>query len=107
MIRDLLLTLAVSVALNLVLFLVAFRFKTDRLTDGSYALTFVLLALYGLWRGGANGPKLVLTGMVVLWAVRLGGFLLMRIWRTGADKRFDGVRENFWQFGKFWFAQGI
>ena len=52
-------------------------------------------------------PQLALALMVGLWGLRLAGYLLFRIIHMGRDKRFDGVRENFWRFFRFWFFQGI
>lgn len=99
--------LGISLAINVALFLVAFRRKTDKLTDASYALSFIALVLYGFWLQPFNSFRVLLAGMVVLWALRLGGFLLFRIWRTGKDSRFDDMRGNFWKFGKFWLSQGL
>jgi steroid 5-alpha reductase family enzyme len=45
--------------------------------------------------------------MVVLWGGRLAGYLVHRIVRMGRDTRFDGVRERFWAFARFWLFQGI
>ncbi len=45
--------------------------------------------------------------MVVAWGVRLAWYLLYRIMQMGRDARFDGIRERFWSFAKFWFFQGI
>ncbi|HET9411907.1 MAG TPA: DUF1295 domain-containing protein, partial [Candidatus Saccharimonadales bacterium] len=42
-----------------------------------------------------------------IWAVRLGGFLLYRISKTGKDSRFDNIRDNFIAFGRFWLGQGL
>jgi steroid 5-alpha reductase family enzyme len=103
----LLTTLGVSLGINIIMFLVAYRYRTDRLTDASYALTFIVLALYGLSLAPAQPFSIVLVAMVIIWAVRLGGFLLIRIHRTGKDARFDGMREDFAKFGRFWLAQGL
>jgi steroid 5-alpha reductase family enzyme len=35
-----------------------------------------------------------LAGMVTLWAVRLGSFLLMRVLRTGGDSRFKEAKDK-------------
>ena len=106
--NPLLITLLVAILINLAMFLVAFRYKTDKLTDISYALTFIIVALYGVTtHGPINDYKLALFFMIAIWACRLGGFLLMRIWKMKRDKRFDGMRENFWAFGRFWLLQGL
>ena len=107
MIRELLLYLALSLGINLLMFLFAYRYKTDRLTDISYALTFMAIAVYGLFSRHIDMPRLILAALVVIWAVRIGGFLLVRIWRTKVDHRFDDMRDNFFRFAKFWLLQGV
>lgn len=107
MITELLILLLVSLAINVAMFIVAFRQQTDKLTDISYAVSFIALAWIALLINGSTPLKLLLVGMVTVWGLRLGGYLLIRIRKIGKDKRFDGVREHFWKFGKFWFSQGF
>ena len=45
---ELLYALGFSLLINGVMFLVAFRNKTDKVTDLSYAITFVALVFYGM-----------------------------------------------------------
>lgn len=99
--------LIVSIGINLAMFLVAFRRQTDKLTDISYALSFVVLAVVGLAMNRPSATKLLIASMVAMWAGRLGGYLLVRIQRIGRDKRFDGMRTHFWSFGRFWLLQGV
>lgn len=104
---DLLTALGISVGVNILMFIPAYLFKTDKLTDISYAATFVLVSLYGLAVGGITGPKLVLFTLISLWALRLGSYLLIRIRKMGKDSRFDDMRDKFWSFAKFWLLQGV
>jgi steroid 5-alpha reductase family enzyme len=77
-------------------------------TDLSYGLSFVVIALVLLSGGDRSAwPQLVLAGMVVVWGLRLAAYLLFRIIHMGRDARFDGVRENFVRFLRFWTFQGI
>ena len=104
----LLLTLGASLAVQVVFFAFAGTLKTDKVTDLSYGLTFVIIAAALLLRDGTWAlPQVVLTLMVVLWGARLAGYLFYRIIRIGRDVRFDGVRERFWSFAKFWLFQGL
>lgn len=48
-----------------------------------------------------------MTVLVVLWAVRLAGYLLYRIIRIREDKRFDETRNNPIKFLMFWIIQII
>ncbi len=104
----LLLTLAVSLGIQAALFVVAATFRTDKVTDLSYGLTFIALA--GLLVGGEAQwltPATALALMIVAWGARLAAYLFFRIMRIGRDARFNGVRERFWQFARFWFFQGV
>lgn len=101
------LALLVSLAINLSMFLVAFRLQSDKLTDISYAATFVTIALWGFAVSRGDVFHTVLLVMVLLWALRLGGFLLYRVIKSGKDARFDDMRGDFLKFGRFWFAQAI
>ncbi len=97
----------ISVILNLLLFIPAFHYKTDKLTDISYSITFIILITIGLFSGGTSIPEVILFIMIFIWAVRLGSFLFIRINRFGRDKRFDDKRDNFIKFLGFWLLQGV
>lgn len=99
--------LIVSVGINIVMFIPAFLFKTDKLTDISYAVTFTALASVAFVRSDQSLAHTIVLLAVLLWAVRLGGFLLIRINKMGKDSRFDDMRDNFWSFSKFWLLQGV
>jgi len=100
-------TLAFSMIFNIVMFLVAFRYKTDKLTDMSYALTFIGIVAFGVVSNDMTTVKWLMAMVVVAWALRLGGYLLIRIHKMGRDKRFDKRRNSFTAFGGFWLLQGL
>ena len=104
---QLIVALAVSLGINLSMFLIAFWRKSDKLTDISYAATFATIAIWSFFASNQNWYHILLLAMVVLWATRLGGFLLYRVITKGKDARFDGMRESFTKFGKFWLGQAI
>lgn len=100
--------LASSLLINLVLFLVAFRLQSDKLTDVSYALSFLVIAIASLlYANDYHVFNWIIFSMVVLWAARIGGFLLIRVLIVGKDHRFDKMRGSFVRFGKFWLGQAI
>jgi len=107
MLNQLLLILAISLFINIAMFLVAYKYKTDKLTDISYALTFIVLAFVSFLSGSGDTSSKLIVAMVTIWAVRLGGFLLIRIWKTGKDARFDEMRNSFSKFGRFWLLQAV
>lgn len=100
-------TLLFALGLNLVMFVIAYSLRTDKLTDIAYATTFAGIALYGIITNTMSPVKWLAFALVCLWAFRLGAFLLQRIRFMGRDKRFDSIRDNFWKFGKFWLLQAF
>ncbi len=95
--------------LQLAAFVFAAALRTDRLTDLTYGLTFVVVAAL-LWVGRATPPFHTLwwvLAAVVIWGVRLAAYLFVRILKMGHDPRFDGRREDPWAFARFWLFQGI
>jgi steroid 5-alpha reductase family enzyme len=108
MLSTIFLYLLIALGINTALFLVAYSFKSDKLTDISYALSFLALdvaIIVNTKRPHAYGFILFL--MVALWAVRIGGFLLIRVLHVGKDRRFDEMRGSFTRFGKFWLGQAL
>lgn len=99
--------LIISLAVQVVLFLPAFLFRTDKLTDLSYSLSFIILAIIGFFSSARAPSHVLVLVMVVLWGVRLGSYLFTRVLKTGKDARFDGIRERFWRFLGFWLVQGV
>lgn len=103
-----LLSLFVSIAIQIVMFVPAFLLKTDKLTDLSYGLGFIILAIIS-YNIGTNKTviSVILMFMIILWGIRLAIFLFMRVLVSGKDRRFNGIRENFFKFLGFWFLQGL
>lgn len=101
-------TLLLSFAIQIFFFTFAAYFKTDKVTDLSYGLTFIILAIFSFFKFSVIQPiQILVLVLVVLWGIRISAYLLVRIIKTGKDKRFDGIREKFWSFAKFWFFQAI
>src|SRR3954467_3260089 len=100
------LSFAVALAVNGAFFAVAAR-KTDVVTDLSYSLTFALLAIVLPFTGGRAAVQLVASLLVLVWAVRLGGYLFRRILRMKVDHRFDEMRDKPLRFARFWLLQAI
>lgn len=93
---------------NVLAYIWAYKKQSDHLTDISYSLCFIAVTLYFLFAYGDLTPgRLMLALMVILWGVRLGGFLFYRINKMGRDQRFDAFRGNAGGFLKFWLLQSI
>lgn len=103
-----LVALGISLFVNALFFVVAAWRKADTVTDLSYSLSFVCTVVALVVLAGAFDPlRLAAAGMVVLWALRLASYLFGRILRMKVDHRFDGIRENFLAFGRFWLLQAV
>ena len=93
---------------NILAYLWAYKKQSDHLTDISYSLCFIVVTLYFLLvYGGLTQGRVVLALMLVLWGIRLGGFLFYRIQKMGKDARFDTFRGSAAGFLKFWILQAV
>ena len=108
MIKLLITSLGITLVINFVLFLIAFRKQSDKFTDFAYSASFITVSLVILAVSEHRTLLLYLmSAMVLLWALRLGGFLVYRIRKSGRDTRFDELRPHFFKFLKFWLGQGF
>jgi len=83
-------------------------FQTEKFYDLTGSLTFIGLSVGTLVFGGQYAPRQVLlSGMVVAWAARLGSFLVARIMNDGKDGRFDEAKKNPSTFFVYWTIQGV
>ena len=105
---EFLIALGISVAINAVFFALAALLRTDKVTDLSYSLSFVVLAVVLLVRGGHFTLLHVLTAaLICAWGIRLGAYLFARILKTGVDHRFDDMRDHPLRFARFWALQAL
>lgn len=99
--------LLISLSVNFVMFIVAYLKQTDKLTDLSYSLSFILVIWVLLLTETLTLGRIIVALMVTAWGLRLGAYLVIRINRLGHDKRFDEMRKSFVAFGRFWLLQAI
>lgn len=104
-------TFLITVAYQLFFFAIAFSLKFDKLTDFAGGTNFAVLAVITLAFSSADpsvvpsARQIVVSLFLIVWALRLSGFLLFRILKTGKDDRFDDKRDKFFPFLGFWVAQ--
>ena len=99
--------LILSLGLNVLLFIPAFLFNTDKLTDLSYSLSFIFLVATSFLLSSFKVANVLVSILIIFWALRLGIFLFIRIQNIKKDKRFNYIRNNFFKFFSFWFIQGL
>ncbi|KAH8682323.1 hypothetical protein BX600DRAFT_448259 [Xylariales sp. PMI_506] len=99
-------TLLITVAYQLIFFAIAFTYKFDKLTDFAGGTNFAILAIVTLAFSGHHRARQVVASLfIIVWALRLSGFLLFRVLKTGKDDRFDDKRDKFLPFLGFWVFQ--
>ena len=101
-----LISLLITVCMQLSFFAVAYGLQIDKVTDFAGTANFLLLATVTLWFGeDLSFPKIIGSLMVILWSLRLGAYLSYRIIVWGEDNRFDEMRSKFLSFLGFWIMQ--
>ncbi|PKN02861.1 hypothetical protein CVU76_02445 [Candidatus Dojkabacteria bacterium HGW-Dojkabacteria-1] len=109
MLTNILIVFGVIFFLQLIFFTYAVIQKTDKVTDLSYGLTFIVasIASISLASEYISIYKWLLALLIVVWGLRLAIYLFIRILKTGKDERFDGIREKPLKFAGFWILQAI
>lgn len=104
----LLIALGISFLVNALFFVFASLRKTDTVTDLSYGLSFFLTSLGLALAFHVQGALWLFPFLgVMLWALRLAGYLFARILTIKVDHRFDGRREDPVKFARFWILQAL
>ncbi|KDP41143.1 hypothetical protein JCGZ_03634 [Jatropha curcas] len=101
-------TAIVTVGYQFLFFVVTALLKFDKVTDFAGSTNFVIIAVLTLvLKGTWYFRQVVLSLLVVMWGLRLGLFLLMRILQWGEDRRFDEMRSNLGKLAVFWIFQAV
>jgi steroid 5-alpha reductase family enzyme len=98
----------ISIAIQVLFFIYAYWKKTDKVTDLAYSFTFAAIVLILAFLGcNLSLINILIVSLVLLWAIRLGAYLFIRISKIKKDKRFDEIRQSLVKFGSFWLFQGV
>ena len=92
---------------QILFFLIANAFKTDKLTDLAYGLSFVILINYLFFNSQQSLLLLLPTVLISIWGLRLAIYLFIRILKINKDQRFNQIRQKFWSFLGFWLLQAL
>ena len=89
----------------------AFIFKTEKFYDLTGSLTYIAAISFALYSTNTTQSldlgSLILGAAIIVWAVRLGSFLFMRVHKDKKDGRFDTIKTSFSQFFMTWTLQGM
>lgn len=95
-------------AIQWLAFIPAWHFKTERFYDLTGGLTYTLVILVALLSADISHWRPVLLGfLVILWSLRLGLFLFLRIRAAGGDSRFEHIKVAAGRFFIAWSLQAV
>jgi steroid 5-alpha reductase family enzyme len=99
---------AAAFAIQFVMFIPAFIFKTEKFYDLTGGLTYLSITLFAISVNPHSDlrSKLIAT-FICVWAIRLASFLFLRILRAGEDSRFARIKQQFLRFLMAWALQGL
>ena len=101
------LAVAAAFAVQVIVWIPSQLARTEKFFDITGSLTFIGVSVAVLLLAPvADARGWVLAAMIVLWAVRLGAFLFVRVHRSGGDDRFDVLKTNPVRFLRVWVLQG-
>ncbi|MEQ8263101.1 DUF1295 domain-containing protein [Pseudohaliea sp.] len=96
-----------ALAIQWLVFLPSFLARTEHFYDLTGSGTYVVLTVAGYLAGPGGPARLLLAGMVLFWALRLGAFLFRRVRQDGGDGRFDPIKHDGPRFFFTWTLQGL
>ncbi len=89
----------------------AFILKTEKFYDLTGSLTYIITILFALYATDSFATlqpgNLIIGTVIMVWAIRLGSFLFLRIAKDGKDNRFNSIKTSFSQFFMTWTIQGM
>ncbi len=95
-------------AINWFAFIPANAAKTEKYYDLTGSITYLTVALAAVFLSAeADLRAMIATTMVIVWTIRLGTFLFLRIRREGRDARFNQIKQDALRFFMTWTLQGL
>lgn len=89
-------------------FVPSYLLRSERFFDITGSLTYIsVTALAVALSTATDARSALLLGLIAVWAVRLGTFLLRRVLRAGKDERFDQIKRSFLRLLLTWTLQGL
>lgn len=99
---------ALAFLVNWIAFIPAYSMQTEKFYDFTGSLTYISVTIVALLLSGKSDlHSMILAGLVMIWAARLGTFLLRRVRKAGKDDRFDAIKPDFYRFLNAWTIQAL
>lgn len=95
-------------AINWLAFIPANIWQTEKFYDLTGSITYVtIMAVACALSGPLDNRALIIAALVMVWALRLGSFLFLRIRADGKDQRFDKIKVSPPRFFFTWTLQAL
>jgi steroid 5-alpha reductase family enzyme len=93
------------------LFIPAYLLQTEKFFDISGSITYISVVSYCFFNyydpENLNIGNVILSIIIIIWALRLGSFLFIRIKKAGEDIRFREIKKSPTRFFMTWTLQGM
>tara|TARA_B110000967_G_scaffold207685_1_gene257675 strand:+ start:1327 stop:2175 length:849 start_codon:yes stop_codon:yes gene_type:complete len=105
-------TVLIVFAIQWVLFIPAYLFRTEKFFDLAGSVTYIFAVAFVFYKSNDDLlsydiGSLILSIVIIFWALRLGSFLFLRIKKAGEDKRFKEIKTSPTRFFMTWSLQGM
>ena len=92
--------------IHLLIFVPSYFFQTEKFFDLTGTISYVSSVLFIFFKSNTvesiNLGSIVLSTFIIIWSLRLGIFLFLRIKKAGKDRRFNEIKKSFsWFFMTF------
>ena len=89
-------------------FIPSFFYQTEHYFDLTGSISYITIVLFTFFAvSNLDGRSLLIGVLIIIWAIRLGSFLFLRIKREGKDNRFTVMKTKFWWFLFTWTMGGL
>ncbi|MFW9853694.1 MAG: DUF1295 domain-containing protein [Candidatus Thorarchaeota archaeon] len=81
--------------------------RTEKFFDLTGSFTYIFVVVFAVLLSPLNIRSVVLMVLILIWALRLGAFLFIRVLRAGEDRRFATLKHSASRFLITWTLQGL
>ena len=107
----LILLFGLSFLIQWIAYIPSVTLKTEKFYDLTGSITYITVMLISIYLASLFNAlsitKIIIAGAIIIWALRLGSFLFMRIHKAGEDKRFADIKVNPPRLLMTWTLQGL
>jgi steroid 5-alpha reductase family enzyme len=102
------LSVVLAFSIQWLAFIPAYLLQTEKFFDLTGSLTYISIITITLFSSSdVDGRSILLSVLVIIWALRLGIFLFRRVRKARKDDRFNEIKPSFIRFLTTWTIQGL